>query len=55
MRQIKMNKKEFRSYDEYKKTFFPKSQKQSRTIDDPAQYGIEMARQSLKKLRQVLC
>ena len=39
------------SYEDYRRTFFPKAKNRRATSDDPAMIGTELAKQALRKLR----
>ncbi len=55
MKQGKNVKKEYTTFEEYQKAFFPKSlKKQDLEINDPQVFGAMLARQSLQKCRNSL-
>ena len=48
-------KRKYRSYEEYRARFYPKSaQEASRDIEDPYEFGVQLAERSLSRFRQVL-
>ena len=55
MHKAKAPRKEYGCFEVFKNTFFPKYSMHNRIIDDPEKQGTEMARKTLKKLRQALC
>ncbi len=55
MRKDKKTEKEYSSFDEYKKNFFPNTDDNySLQADDPRNLGINMARESLNKFKRLL-
>jgi hypothetical protein len=55
MKNSKNEEKTFRTFAEYKKAFYPNSASQEfMEIDNPRDFGISIARQSLDKFRLVL-
>jgi hypothetical protein len=51
---MKTNKK-YKTFEDYHKSYYPKSRKSKlKEIDDPYEYGIELANSSARKIKKIL-
>jgi hypothetical protein len=54
MRKHKVGRKVFRSFQEYRKEYFPSSTGGRKPLENPEEQGTEMAHQALQSLRKSL-
>ena len=55
MKKKKPEKVQYTSYEDYLKRFYPSTgEPLAANIDDPRAFGVELARESLEKLKQAL-
>lgn len=54
MKVNKKKKQEYNSFKEYKRAFYPSSERKSLQMDNPYQFGVNLAKESLNKFRHLL-
>ena len=50
--ETKKDKTTIKSYDEFLRVYFPASKKEIKVLEDPYQYGVEIARESIHELKR---